>query len=146
MRRGQAEEQADEQRRGLLKPRGSRKHRTVSCWLTDLLLEMLRLPSPPEPGLTFSQLGLDYAFWSAFRVSEETQALKMEAQELGVDIHDLRAQRKREREQQRERERRRGGGQVEEEEEDERIRLLDGEELLELVEERARAAVKVRAG
>ena len=54
----------------------------------------------------------------------------MEAQEQGMDIHELRMQRKEQRDD-------------EDEEQDDRIRLVDGEDLLELMEERARAAVKV---
>ena len=54
----------------------------------------------------------------------------MEAQERGMDVHELRMLKKAQRDE-------------EEEEDDVRIRLLDGEDLLELMEERARVAVKV---
>jgi hypothetical protein len=40
-----------------------------------------------------SQIGMPYAFWSAHAVTEEHTALKAEAQELGVDWHDLREER-----------------------------------------------------
>ena len=95
---------------------------------------------PTRVPATLLQLGLDYAFWSAFRVSEELQALRMEAQDHGEDVHELRAARRRERKEAEARQRRGGEGG----EEDPRIRLLDGEDLIELIEERARAAVEVR--
>ena len=62
----------------------------------------------------------------------------MEAQDHGVDVHELRAQRRAERKAAEARQRRERGDV-----EDPRIRLLDGEDLLEIMEERARAAVKV---
>lgn len=105
-----------------------------------LLLCLHLTPCPallPPP-----QIGLDYAFWSAFQVTQNMQQLKAEAAELGVDVYDLKAERKREQEEEREALRRERG----EEEEDERIRVLDGEELLELLEYKARLAVEVWRG
>ncbi|KAG1659046.1 hypothetical protein FOA52_010886 [Chlamydomonas sp. UWO 241] len=80
----------------------------------------------------FDGLGLHYAFWSARAVTEEMQALKAEANELGVDVWDLK-RRKRESGPWTP-----GGRPIDE---DVRIRLLDGEELTELMEARAAAAV-----
>ena len=92
-----------------------------------------------------TQAGVGYAFWSAFEVMQEIQALKSEATDLGVEWLDLRTARHAEKH---EAERAAaaaaaagGPGARPGEREDPRIRVIDADELLELLEAQARAAV-----
>ncbi|GFR44328.1 hypothetical protein Agub_g5541, partial [Astrephomene gubernaculifera] len=95
--------------------------------------------------------GVDYAFWSAFSVIQEQQALRSEASALGVEPAVLKKllqqqqQEEAERQQQYLRQRQRAAGlpeaAVEAEKEDPRIKILDVDELLELFERKCAAAV-----
>lgn len=96
------------------------------------------------------QAGVSYAFWSAYETQQHHTALKAQASESGEDWHDLREEAARERRrrriaeaaaraQQRQQE---GGEELEpgrlHPDDPERVRMLSAEELIEVLEEKAR--------
>mmetsp|Transcript_27163 Transcript_27163/g.69134 ORF Transcript_27163/g.69134 Transcript_27163/m.69134 type:complete len:649 (-) Transcript_27163:2405-4351(-) len=123
------------------------KHSLLLLNKADLLPEAVRRQWADY----FEKAGVSYAFWSAYAVQQDQAALKAQAAESGEDWHELREEVARRRRLQRIAEAAAraqqgdggasGSGQQRSSDDPERVRVLSAEELIELLEEKAREAV-----